>query len=159
MRCFSYVNFRLLLFALLCLVVGLAHASLLTRGEWEDNANVIIQLHETNRDDGKFIVQFMSHIMALYSDAEKIDREERRGDRTDVARRYILMHLNARLLFQYAVDHKESVGQETIITCRDFAQTTRNALMRKNIPIEIVARELPNFRRSFGDSPFRLRSL
>lgn len=101
----------------------------------------------------------MEHIAALYLEAEKFDREERRDAGVEVMRRYVLMYLNARLLFQYAVEHKETVGQDMVIQCRDFAQTTRNALTQKKIPIGAVVNEVPNFRRSFGDPRFKLRSL
>jgi hypothetical protein len=149
--------------ALFVLLIGLvavhcyASDSLLTRGEWETNAETVLKLHETNRDDQKFVTQFMAHIVALYLEADKIAKDE--GPRIEVARRYVLIHLNARLLFQYAVDHKETVGGDTVIRCRDVVTTTRNALDVIHLPFQVVVAELPNFQRSFGNNPtFRLRS-
>lgn len=137
----------------LCLVTSL-QAVLISDRDWRKNADTIIRLHESNRNDMSFLNQFNEYNAALYSEYENADdRDYRTRDKALIA-----LFFNSRLILQYARD--KELNPEYIRKNQELVKEISFLVHRERIPLSHVTKQLDAYRRAFTGYPeLRLRTL
>lgn len=132
-----------------------SYGQIVSKADWDQNAQTIIGLREQNRSEQKFVEQFMLHNASLFLAYSEIS--EKRSNRPTEARLAVIMYLDAKLLVQYVRDHPEDLKGQ-MEPAQGALQVFTDIFRQYKIPLTDA--ELNNFRLSFAKEPkLRLRSL
>ncbi len=146
-----------------CIVSSLNVEASVRRDSLDANARVIIAHHEKNRSDQDFIHECTKYSAQLYLSLTDPNSDYNKGNPSnqDDFELTIILCLNSKLIYQYAIDNKKSIGEEKLTSCRKLSLAAMSwAKERYPALAQSLVDSFPDYRRSFQEHPqLMLRSL